>query len=77
MPIIGDSNARHILAQICARLDGSRDLILMLAAEGRVPDIVLRAQGDRLTPGHLVQLETLRHGLDHISAPRWWAADAG
>ena len=74
-PIIGDNNARHILAQICARLDGSRDLILALAAEGAWPDIVVRAANHRLTPRDLVQLETLRRGLDGISAPRWWAGD--
>jgi len=76
-PTIGDNNARHILGQICTRLDGSRDLILALASEGAVPDIVVRAAHHRLTRLDLVQLEALRRGLDGISAPRWLAAEAG
>jgi hypothetical protein len=74
-PIIGDHNARHILAQICRRLDGSRDLILALAAEGAWPDIVVRAANHRLTPRDLVQLELLRKGLDGIAPPRSWGFD--
>jgi hypothetical protein len=75
-PITGDNNARHILERICSRLDGSKNLVLELAAEdGRVPDIVLRAADHRLTPRDLVQLELLRHGLDGISVPRWVQAD--
>jgi len=30
-----------------------------------------------VTPRDLVQLETLRRGLDGIAVQRWWAAEAG
>ena len=54
----GDNNARYVLARICTRLDGSKELVLALAAEGPAPPIVLRALDCRLTPRDLVQLET-------------------
>jgi len=68
--IIGDYGARDTLARICRRLDGSRDLVLELAAEGPMPPICVRAVEHRLTPRDLVQLELLRKGLDGISSPR-------
>jgi hypothetical protein len=71
VPVIGDNNARRTLGRICAWLDGSRDLILELAGHGAVPGIVVRAANHRLTPRDLEALETLRRGLDGISAPRW------
>ena len=74
---IGDNDAPRTLAAICARLDGSKELVLSLAAEDGIPDFVVRALEGRLTPRDLVQLELLRRGLDGISAPRWWAAQAG
>jgi len=76
--VAGDNRrARRTLAAICARLDGSKELVLSLAAEDGIPDFVVRALEGRLTPRDLVQLELLRRGLDGISAPRWWAAEAG
>jgi hypothetical protein len=69
-PIIGDHGARRQLERICRRLDGSRDLVLALAAEGPLPPICLRALEQRLTPRDLVQLELLRRGLDGVTAPR-------
>ena len=76
-PITGDNNARRTLASICARLDGSKELVLALAAEDGMPALVVRTLEGRLTPRDLVQLELLRRGLDGIAAPRWWAAEAG
>jgi len=80
--IIGDYGARNALAWICRRLericrqlDGSRDLVLELGEERRLPDIVMRAAEHRLTPYDLTQLELLRKGLDGISPPRAWAVD--
>jgi len=58
-PIIGDYGARDALARICRQLDGSRDLVLALAEERRLPAIVLRAVEQRLTPGDLARLELL------------------
>ena len=75
-PIIGDFGARRRLEQICRRLDGSRDLVLELAAEGPLPPICLRALERRLTPRDLVQLELLRRGLDGVTAPRSRADEA-
>jgi hypothetical protein len=72
-PIIGDNDARRILRRICARLDGSKALVLALAAEDTLPAIVVRAI-ERRTPVDLAQLENLRRGLDGLSPPRWWAA---
>jgi len=73
--IIGDYGARGTLARICRQLDGSRDLVLELGEERRLPDIVMRAAEHRLTPYDLTQLELLRKGLDGISPPRAWAVD--
>jgi hypothetical protein len=73
--IIGDYGARDTLARICRRLDGSRDLVLELAAEGPMPPICVRAVEHRLTPRDLVQLELLRKGLDGISPPSRTAED--
>ena len=70
LAIIGDYGARDTLARICRRLDGSRDLVLELAAEGPMPPICVRAVEHRLTPRDLAQLELLRKGLDGISSPR-------
>jgi hypothetical protein len=75
LPIIGDYGARDTLARICRRLDGSRDLVLELAAEGPMPPICVRAAERRLTPRDAVQLELLRKGLDGIS-PRDLDRDA-
>jgi hypothetical protein len=60
------------LTRICQRLDGSRDLVLELAAEQVLPPICARAAEQRLTPRDLIQLELLRRGLDGISPPRVW-----
>jgi hypothetical protein len=68
--IIGDRGSRKALEKICRRLDGSRDLVLELAAEGSLPPICLRAIEKRLTPRDEAQLELLRKGLDGISPPR-------
>jgi hypothetical protein len=69
--ILGDAGARARLARICARLDGSRTLVLQLAAENRTPAVVARAATHRLTPGDQAQLERLRTGLDSIREPEW------
>ena len=74
--IVGDFGARRRLEQICRRLDGSRDLVLELAAEGPLPPICLRALERRLTPRDLVQLESLRKSLDGVTAPRSRADEA-
>jgi hypothetical protein len=68
--IIGDYGARDRLARICQRLDGSRDLVLELAEEGRMPPICVRAAEHRLTPRDVIQLELLRKGLDGITTSR-------
>jgi hypothetical protein len=73
-PIIGDQGARHTLERTLRRLDGSRGLVLELAAEGSPPLIVVRAAEGRLTRRDAVQLELLRKGLDGISPPRAWEA---
>ena len=75
-PPSGDAGARDRLARICRQLDGSRELVLELAAEQRLPPICVRAAESRLTQRDGVQLELLRKGLDGISAPGWWAAEA-
>jgi hypothetical protein len=75
-PVIGDAGARNRLARICRSLDGSRELVLELAAEQRLPPICVRAAEHRLTARDLVQLELLRKSLDGISAAGWWAAEA-
>jgi hypothetical protein len=69
-PVIGDQGARLALERTLRRLDGSRDLVLELAAEDTLPPICIRASERRLTPRDLVQLELLRKGLDGISPPR-------
>jgi hypothetical protein len=74
-PIIGDLGGRAQLQRVLARLDGSRDLMLELAAEGPLPPICVRAVEHRLTPRDLVQLELLRRGLDGISPPSRTAED--
>ena len=74
--IIGDQGARHALERICRHLDGSRNLVLELAAEGALPPICMRAAEQRLTPRDLVQLELLRKGLDGITPSRGWEAEA-
>jgi hypothetical protein len=71
--IIGDFGARRQLERICRRLDGSRELVLALAAEGPLPSICLRVLEHRLTPRDAVQLELLRRGLDGVTAPRFSA----
>jgi hypothetical protein len=73
--IVGDFGARRTLDRICERLDGSRDLVLELAAENRLPPICIRAAEQRLTSNDRAQLELLRKGLDGISAPRSCDAD--
>jgi hypothetical protein len=42
-----------------------------------VPAIVVRAAHYRLTDRDLDELAALRRALDDISAPSWWAAEAG
>jgi hypothetical protein len=74
-PVIGDLGGRMQLQRILARLDGSRDLVLELAAEDALPPICLRAAERRLTPRDLIQLELLRKGLDGITVPRGWGFD--
>jgi hypothetical protein len=71
-PILGDQGSRAGLTQVCRQLDGSKELVLELAAEGTLPPICVRAIEHRLTPRDLVQLELLRKGLDGISPPRGW-----
>jgi hypothetical protein len=68
--IVGDFGARHALERTLQRLDGSRNLVLELAAEDTLPPICMRAAERRLTPRDLIQLELLRKGLDDISPPR-------
>ena len=70
LSLTGDLGARRQLERICRRLDGSRDLVLELAAEQGLPAICVRAAEQRLTPRDLVQLELLRKGLDGVSPPR-------
>jgi len=73
--IVGDRGSRRALEQVCRRLDGSRDLVLELAAEEGLPPICVRAVERRLTPRDLVQLELLRTGLDGITPSRGWGGD--
>jgi hypothetical protein len=68
-PIVGDQGARRALEHILRRLDGSKDLVIALAAEDTLPPVCIRAAEHRLTPRDLVQLELLRRGLDGISPP--------
>ena len=70
--IVGDQGARSALERTLRRLDGSRDPVLQLAAEGGLPAICIRAAEHRLTPRDTVQLELLRKGLDGISPARRW-----
>jgi hypothetical protein len=65
--VVGDFGARRALERTLQRLDGSRDLVLELAAEGPLPPVCLRAAEHRLTLRDLVQLELLRKGLDSIT----------
>jgi hypothetical protein len=65
-PMVGDQGGRRTLEHVLRRLDGSRDLVLELAEEGRMPPICVRAAEHRLTPRDLVRLELLRKGLDGI-----------
>ena len=69
-PIVGDQGARRALEHVLRRLDGLRDLVLELAAEGPLPPICARAAEKRLTQRDCIQLELLRRGLDGISPPR-------
>ena len=73
--IVGDLGARRQLERVCRRIDGSRDLVFELAAEGQLPPICLRVLERRLTPRDSVQLELLRKGLDEISPSRGWTAE--
>jgi hypothetical protein len=73
--IVGDQGARRALERTLRRLDGSRDLVLELAAEGALPAICIRAAEHRLTPRDSVQLELLRKGLDGITPSRGWGLD--
>jgi hypothetical protein len=73
--IVGDQGSRNALERICRRLDGSRDLVLELAAEDTLPPICIRASERRLTPRDLVQLELLRKGLDGITPSRGRGVD--
>ena len=73
--ITGDQGARLALERIVRRLDGSRDLIVELAAEEALPPICVRAAERQLTPRDEVQLELLRRGLDTIPAPRTGSAE--
>jgi hypothetical protein len=61
--IIGDYGARRALARILRQLDGSRDLVLRLAAEGALPPLCMRAIGGELSPSDLTKLELLRKTL--------------
>ena len=74
-PIVGDQGARRALEHILRRLDGSKDLVIELAAGDALPPICIRAAGHRLTPRDLVQIELLRRGLDGISPPRGGLAE--
>jgi hypothetical protein len=73
--VVGDFGARRALERILQRLDGSRALVLELAAEGPLPPVCARAAEHRLTPRDLVQLELLRKGLDGITPSRGWGVD--
>jgi hypothetical protein len=61
--------ARRRLQRVCCRLDGSRELVIGLA-EGKVPDIVIRALEHRLTVADAETLERLRASLDDIGGGR-------
>jgi len=74
-PMVGDQGARRALEHILRRLDGSKDLVIELAAGDALPPICIRAAGHRLTPRDLVQIELLRRGLDGISPPRGGLAE--
>jgi hypothetical protein len=76
-PVVGDQGARRALHRNLRRLDGSRELVLELAAEGALPAICIRAAEHRLTPRDLVQLGLLRKGLDSLApAPDRWSDEA-
>ena len=75
-PIVGDQGARRALEHILRRLDGSKDLVIALAAGDALPPICIRAAGHRLTPRDLVQIELLRRDLNGISPPgAGWPSD--
>jgi hypothetical protein len=73
--VVGDFGARRALERILQRLDGSRALVLELAAEGPLPPICVRAAGHRLSQRDTIQLELLRKGLDGISVRTGGEAD--
>ena len=75
-PIVGDQGARRALEHILRRLDGSKDLVIALAAGDALPPICIRAAGHRLTPRDLVQIELLCRDLNGISPPgAGWPSD--
>ena len=75
-PIVGDQGARRALEHILRRLDGSKDLVIELAAGDALPPICIRAAGHRLTPRDLVQIELLCRDLNGISPPgAGWPSD--
>ncbi|MBO0735245.1 MAG: hypothetical protein J2P48_01545 [Alphaproteobacteria bacterium] len=65
----GSDNARHRLARVLARLDGSRELVTTIA-EGRVPPLIPRAVECRMTCADQDDLARLRDGLDRIARRR-------
>ena len=75
-PMVGDQGARRALEHILRRLDGSKDLVIELAAGDALPPICIRAAGHRLTPRDLVQIELLCRDLNGISPPgAGWPSD--
>jgi hypothetical protein len=67
LPLLGDYGARRQLDWLCRRLDGSRDLILELAAESAFSPICVRVVEHRLSAHDLVRLKLLRKALDEIA----------
>ena len=65
----GADQARYVLGRMLRQLDGSRELVIALA-EGRTPDVVLRALDGTLTSDDQAAPTRLRAGLDRISGSR-------
>jgi hypothetical protein len=65
--LIGDRGPRLVVERLCRNLNGSRSLVLELAAEGALPPIVMRAAMRELTPADQLALEDLRQGLDTLA----------
>jgi hypothetical protein len=65
----GADYARYVLRRMLRRLDGSRELVLQLAANRPVP-LVMRAIENRLGRANEIALDLLRRDLDRVARRR-------